>query len=98
MKGTATPVSHEHPDSSFSLFDSNKDRDDESSQITIFASADMMFKASIATELFADGTCRDVPRGLMTLYTINSVIDGVPYPMFFCLNKIEWDETSMRVL
>ena len=95
---TATPISPEHPDNSFMLFDSNEDGEDESSRILIFASADMRFKASIATELFADGTYRVVPRGFATLYTIHSVIDGVPYPVFFCLTKDERENTFMRVL
>ena len=58
----------------------------------------MRFKASIATELFADGTYRVVPRGFATLYTIHSVVDGVPYPVFFCLTKDEREDTFMRVL
>ena len=98
LRVTATPVSPEHPDNSFLIFDSNEDGDDEASRVLIFASADMRFKASIATELFADGTYRVVPRGFATLYTIHSVIDGVPYPVFFCLTKNEREETFMRVL
>ena len=58
----------------------------------------MRFKASIATELFADGTYRVVPRGFATLYTIHSVVDGVPYPVFFCLTQNEQEETFTRVL
>ena len=95
---TATPISPEHPDNSFLLFDSKEDGEDESSRVMIFASADMRFKASIATELFADGTYRVVPRGFATLYTIHSVIDGVPYPVFFCLTKNEREDTFMSVL
>ena len=95
---TATPISPEHPDNSFLIFDSNENGEDESSRILIFASADMRFKASIATELFDDGTYRVVPRGFATLYTIHSVINGVPYPVFFCLTKNEREDTFMRVL
>ena len=98
LRVTATPISPEHPDNSFLIFDSNEDGEDESSRVMIFASADMRFKASIATELFADGTYRIVPRGFATLYTIHSVIDGVPYPVFFCLTQNEREDTIMRVL
>ena len=98
LRVTATPISPEHPDNSFLLFDSNENGEDESSRILIFASADMRFKASIATELFADGTYRVVPRGFATLYTIHSVINGIPYPVFFCLTKDEREDTFMRVL
>ena len=98
LKVTATPVSPEHPDNSFLIFDSNEDGVDDALRVLIFASADMRFKASIATELFADGTYRVVPRGFATLYTIHSVVDGVPYPVFFCLTKNEREDTFMRVL
>ena len=76
------PVSPEHPDNSFLLFDSLEHEPDAPSRILIFASVDMRFKASMATELFADGTYRIVPNGFATLYTIHSVVDGVPYPIF----------------
>ena len=98
MMVTATPVSPDHPDNSFLLFDSNENEENAPSRVLIFASADMRFKASIATELFADGTYRVVPRGFATLYTIHSVIDGVPYPVFFCLTKDEREDTFVRVL
>ena len=98
LRVTSTPISPEHPDNSFLLFDSNENEESAQSRILIFASADMRFKASIATELFADGTYRVVPRGFATLYTIHSVIDGVPYPVFFRLTKDEWEETFMRML
>ena len=98
LRVTATPVSPEHPDNSFLLFDSNETDENAPSRVLIFASADMRFKASIATELFADGTYRVVPRGFATLYTIHSVVDGVPYPVFFCLTKDEREDTFMRVL
>ena len=80
LRVTETPVSPEYPDNSFLLFDSNENEENAPSRILVFASADMRFKASIATELFADGTYRVVPRGFATLYTIHSVIDGVPDP------------------
>ena len=98
LRVTATPVSPENPDNSFLLFDSNENEENAPSRVLIFASADMRFKASIATELFADGTYRVVPRGFATLYTIHSVVDGVPYPVFFCLTKDEREDTFMRVL
>ena len=98
LRVTATPISPEHPDNSFLLFDSNENHQDAPSRILIFASADMRFKASLATELFADGTYRIVPNGFATLYTIHSIIGGVPYPIFFCLMQNEREETFMRVL
>ena len=98
LRVTATPVSPEHPDNSFLLFDSNEHERDASSRILIFASEDMRFKASMATELFADGTYRIVPNGFATLYTIHSVVNGVPYPVFFCLTQNEREETFIRVL
>ena len=79
LRITATPVSPENPDNSFLLFDSIEHEKDAPSRILIFASADMRFKASMATELFADGTYRIVPSGFATLYTIHSIIEGVPY-------------------
>ena len=98
LRVTATPVSPDHPDNSFLLFDSNEHQKDAPSRILIFASADMRFKASMATELFADGTYRIVPNGFATLYTIHSVINGVPYPVFFCLMQNEQEKTFLRVL
>ena len=56
LRVTATPVCPEHPDNSFLLFDNNEHEHDAPSRILIFSSADMRFKASMATELFADGT------------------------------------------
>ena len=76
------------PDNSFLLFDNNEHEQDAPSRVLIFAYADMRFKASVATELFADGTDRFVPNGFATLYTVHSVIDGVPYPVF-CLTQNE---------
>ena len=98
LRVTATPLSPEHPDNSFLLFDSNENEPNGQSRILIFASADMRFKASIATELFADGTYRIVPSGFATLYTIHSIVGGVPYPIFFCLMENEREEAFMRVL
>ena len=98
LRVTATPVSPENPDNSFLLFDSNENERDAPSRILIFSSADMRFKASMATELFADGTYRIVPNGFATLYTIHSVVKGVPYPVFFCLMQNEREETFVRVL
>ena len=89
LRVTATPVSPENPDNSFLLFDSNENERDAPSRILIFSSADMRFKASMATELFADGTYRIVPNGFATLYTIHSIVGGVPYPIFFCLMQNE---------
>ena len=77
--------------------DSNENEEVVPSRIQIFASADMRFKASIATELFADGSYRVVPRGFATLHTINSVIDGVPYTVFFYMKKTRW-RTRLCVL
>ena len=85
LKVTATPISPEHPDNSFLLFDSDEHERDAPSRIIIFASADMRFNASMATELFADGTYRIVPNGFATLYTIHCLVKGVPSPVFFCL-------------
>ena len=48
---TATPVTTEHQNNSFLLFDSNENEENDLSWIPIFDSADMHFKASIATEL-----------------------------------------------
>ena len=76
---TATPVSPEHQDNSFLLFDSNENQENAPSLIPICTSADMHFKASIATEL-CDGTYR-VCKRVPTLHTIHSVIDGVTYPV-----------------
>ena len=98
LRVTATPVGPEHPDNSFLLFDSNEHEQDAPSRILIFVSSDMRFKASLATELFADGTYRIVPNGFATLYTIHSIVGGVPYPIFFCLMQNEREETFMRVL
>ena len=98
LRVTATPISPEHPDNSFLLFDSDENDENAPSRILIFASADMRFKASLATELFADGTYRIVPNGFATLYTIHSIVGGVPYPIFFCLMENEREETFMRVL
>ena len=98
LRVTATPVSPEHPDNTFLLFDSNEQERDAPSRILIFSSADMRFKASLATELFADGTYRIVPSGFATLYTIHSIIGGVAYPIFFCLAQNEREETFMRIL
>ena len=98
LRVTATPVSPEHPDNSFLLFDSNEHERDASSRILIFASEDMRFKASMATELFADGTYRIVPNGFATLYTIHSIVKGVPYPVFFCLTQNEREGTFVSIL
>ena len=98
LRVTATPISPEHPDNSFLLYDSNEQEQDSTSRILIFASADMLFKASMATELFADGTYRIVPNGFATLYTIHALVNGVPYPVFFCLTQNEREETFVRVL
>ena len=98
LRVTSTPVSPEHPDNSFLLYDSNEHEQDAPSRILIFASADMRFKASMATELFADGTYRIVPHGFATLYTIHALVKGVPYPVFFCLTQEERRETFTRVL
>ena len=97
LRLTAILVSPEHPDNSFLLFDSNEHEQDAPSRILIFASADMRFKGSMATELFADGTYRIVPNGFATLYTIHSLVKGVPYPIFFCLTQNEREETFIRV-
>ena len=98
LRVTATPISPEQPDNSFLLYDSNEHEPSAQSRFLIFASADMRFKASMATELFADGTYRIVPKGFATLYTIHSVVQGVPYPVFFCLTQNEREETFVRVL
>ena len=98
LRVTSTPISPEHPDNSFLIFDSNEKEQDAPSRILIFASADMRFKAALATELFADGTYRIVPNGFATLYTIHALVKGVPYPIFFCLTQDEREETFTRVL
>ena len=56
LRVTATPISPEQPNNSFLLYDSNEHEPDAPSRFLIFASADMRFKASMATELFADRT------------------------------------------
>ena len=48
---TATRASPEHQDNSFLLFDRNENEENDLSRIPICASADIPFKASIATEL-----------------------------------------------
>ena len=98
LRVTTTPISPEHPDNSFLLYDSNEKEQKAQSRILIFASADMLFKAGLATELFADGTYRIVPNGFATLYTIHTLVNGVPYPVFFCLTQDEREETFTSVL
>ena len=85
LRVTMTPVSVDHPDNTFLLYDSFEVNACVSPRLVVFSSADMRFKASLATEIFADGTYRIVPKGFATLYTIHTVIDAVPYPIFFCL-------------
>ena len=97
LRVTATQVSPEHPDNSFLLFNSDEHEQDAPSRIMIFASVDMRFKASIAAELFADGTYQIVPNWFATLYTIYSLVKGVPYPVFFCLTQNEREETFISV-
>ena len=96
LKVTLTPQTVENPDNSFLMFD-NVDDQAASARIVVFASSDMKFKASLATELFADGTYRVVPRRFATLYTIHTLIDDVPYPIYFCLLENEREETFMKL-
>ena len=97
LKVTLAPQTADHPDNSFLLFD-NGDDPTAPARIIVFASSDMRFKASLATELFADGTYRVVPRKFATLYTIHTLIDNVPYPIYFCLLENEREETFMALL
>ena len=81
-------VLHESPetqDNAFLLFDSNDDPTESRPRMLIFSSADMRFKASFASEIFADGTYKMAPAGFATLYTIHTIFDSVAYPIFFCL-------------
>ena len=97
LRVTATPVSIEQPDNAFLLFDSFESDPSASSRIIVFSSVDMRFKASLAKEIFADGTYRIVTKGFATLYTIHTVIDSIPYPIFFCLMENEREEAFSRV-
>ena len=97
LRVTMTPVSVDHPDNTFLLYDSFEVNACVSPRIVVFSSADMRFKASLATEIFADGTYRIVPKGFATLYTIHTVIDAVPYPIFFCLMENEREQTFLRL-
>ena len=81
LRVTLTPPTADHPDNSFLLFD-NGDDPTATARVLVFASSDIRFKASLATELFADGTYRVVPRTFATLYTIHTIIDDVPYPIY----------------
>ena len=94
-------VLHQSPDvqdDTFLLYDSIDDTSETRSRILIFSSVDMRFKASLATELFADGTYKIAPDGFVTLYTIHTLIDEIPYPIFFFLLKDEREETFVRAL
>ena len=61
LRVTLTPQTVDHPDNSFLMFD-NVDDEEATARIIVFASSDMKFKASRATELFADGTYKVVPK------------------------------------
>ena len=54
--------------------------------------------AAHATVLFADGTYRAVSVGFGTLYTIHAVVDGVSFPVFFCLISNEKEELFVKTL
>ena len=97
LRVTLTPQTVDHPDNSFLMFD-NVDDEEATARIIVFASSDMKFKASRATELFADGTYKVVPKKFATLYTIHTLVDDVPYPIYFCLLENERGETFMKLL
>ena len=97
LRVTLTPQTVDHPDNSFLMFD-NVDDQEATARIIVFASSDMKFKASRATELFADGTYKVVPKKFATLYTIHTLVDDIPYPIYFCLLENEREETFMKLL
>ena len=92
LRRTIRQRSVEHPDDTFLVFDS-KVESSACCRILIFASKDMRDKAAHATVLFADGTYRVVTAGFATLYTIHTVVEGVSFPIFFCLIANEKEET-----
>ena len=73
-------------------FDDDKDNE----RILVFSSCGMRQRASIAKEIFADGTYRSASNEIATLYTVHTVVDGLSFPIFFIMLPNEKEETFKR--